>query len=704
MKRLIFFILILLLIQSVDCQTIKYPTTHRVDSSDTYFGVKVNDPYRWLENDSSADTESWIVAENRVTNDYMALIPFREQIKKELTASYNYPKLSAPRKYGDYFYFTKNTGLQNQNIIYRMKNPADTGNAELFLDPNGFANNGSVTLEGYNFSPDCSLFAYLISNGGSDWREIVVKDVRTGGQVGDTIRNVKFSDASWKGNDGFYYGTYDIPKGQNKLFIKSDQQSVYYHTLGKQQSQDRFIYGGQTQPHRSIRARVTEDQHFLILNAIISTTNNQLYIQDLTKPNSPIIPIVNDYKSTQFVIDTRGGTLYILTNRNAPNFKLVKVSAANPVPENWTDLIPESTNVLDLSSGGGYFFASYLADVKSVVFQYDYEGKRIREIKFPTSGTASGFDAFENQTDLFYTFTSFTYPNTIYHYEIKNGKSTLYNKPVVQMNPDDYITEQVFYPSKDGSKIPMYIVYKKGLKMNGQNPTYLFGYGGFDLSQTPSFSINRMIWLEHGGIYALANLRGGGEYGEKWHAAGTRMHKQNVFDDFIAAAEYLIEKKYTSSRYLAVAGRSNGGLLVGATMTQRPDLMRVALPTAGVLDMIRYNKFTIGAAWAYDYGTAQDSSAMFNYLMSYSPLHSVKAGVRYPATLIWTSDHDDRVVPAHSLKFAATLQNDNAGNNPILISIQHNAGHLAGMDTEKIISRDADMYAFVWFSMGVNPF
>ena len=704
MKQLIFSIFLIWLIQSVDCQTIKYPTAHKVDSSDTYFGVKVNDPYRWLENDSSGETEDWILAENKVTRDYIAQIPFRNQIKKELTANYNYPKLSAPRKYGEYYYFTKNTGLQNQDVIYRMKNPADTGKAELFVNPNSFARNGSVTLQGYSFSPDGSLFAYLISNGGSDWREIVVKDVRTGQQVGDTIRNVKFSGASWKGNDGFYYSTYDIPSDQNKLFVKSDQHTVYYHKLGTLQTNDQFIFGGSKQPHRYISASVTEDQHYLGINASISTTNNQLYIQDLTKPDSPILPVVTDYTSTQDIIDTKGETLYIFTNRNAPKFKLVKVNATNPAPENWRDVIPESTNVLSISGGGGYFFASYLVDVKSAVFQYDYEGNRIREIKLPTAGTARGFDAFKNQMELFFTFTSFTYPSTIYHYDIKNGTSEFYNKPGVRINPDDFITEQVFYPGKDGRKIPMYIVYKKGLVMNGRNPTYLYGYGGFGISLTPSFSINRMLWLEHGGIYAQPNLRGGGEYGEEWHTAGARMHKQNVFDDFIAAAGYLIEKKYTSSQYLAVAGGSNGGLLVGATMTQRPDLMRVALPSVGVLDMIRYNKFTAGAGWAYDYGTAEDSAAMFNYLMSYSPLQNIKAGVHYPATLIWTADHDDRVVPGHSLKFAATLQNNNAGNIPILISVQHNAGHGTGMDTEKTLNRDADMYAFVWYNMGINPF
>jgi prolyl oligopeptidase len=705
MKKLILCIHITLSFSASSfCQKLNYPFTPTVDTTDTYFGTKVKDPYRWLENDSSEQTKNWVIAENKVTMGYIAQIPFRDRIKKELTADYNYPKLFAPVKYGDWYYFFKNSGLQNQDVLFRMKNASDTTTAELFLDPNTFSNNGAVTLQEYDFSPDASIFSYLISNGGSDWREIIVKDTKTGKQLGDTIRNVKFSDASWKGNDGFYYSTYIIPEGQNKLVAESDHHTIFYHKLGTPQSQDQFIYGGDKQPHRYLFASVTEDQHYLIISASESTFGNELYVEDLTKNESPIRPIVTDLQSNQYVVDTQGDNLYISTNRNAPHYKMIRTKADNPTPENWQDLIPETNNVVELSSGGGYFFAKYMVDVKSQVFQYDMDGKKIREIKFPTAGTASGFGCFKNQSEFFYAFTSFTYPSTIYHYDIKSGKSDFYNKPGVQFNPEDYTTEQVFYTSKDGSRIPMYIVYKKGIHLNGLNPTYLYGYGGFDISETPRFSTFLMVWLRHGGIYALANIRGGGEYGEQWHFAGTQMHKQNVFDDFIAAGEYLIQKKYTSSPFLALAGGSNGGLLVGAVMTQRPDLMRVALPSVGVLDMLRYNKFTAGAGWSSDYGTAEDSLAMFQYLLAYSPLHNVKPGVQYPATYIWTADHDDRVVPGHSLKFAATLQKDNGGKNPILISIQHNAGHGTGMDTEKILNESADTYAFIWYNMGVNPF
>jgi|SRR5450432_44378 prolyl oligopeptidase len=704
MKKLIFPSVLVFLIQSADCQMINYPPTPVVDSFDSYFGRKVNDPYRWLENDSSTGTRNWVVAENKVTNNYLAQIPFRDKIKNQLSTNYNYARMSAPEKYGDFFYFFKNSGLQNENVMYRMKNPSDTANAELFLDPNSFSNNGGVSFQSFNFSPDGSLFAYLISNGGSDWREIIVRDVHSGKIIGDTIKNVKFSGASWKGNDGFFYSTYDIPTGQNKLVAETDQHTIYYHKLGTSQKQDLFIFGGKQQPHRYTRAEVTEDQHWLIITAAETTFGNELFIKDLKINGSPIQAVVTDLESKQQIVDTKDEILYISTNRNAPNFKLVKVTSTDPRPDNWKDVIPETRNTADFSCGGGYFFATYMVDVKSEVFQYDPAGKKIQEIKFPTLGTASGFGVFRNQFELYYNFTSFTYPNTIYHYDIKNGKSEFYNKPGVQFNPDDYTTEQVFYTSKDNTKIPMYIVYKKGIRLNGNNPTYLYGYGGFDISEMPGFASMRMVWLENGGIYAQPNIRGGGEYGEKWHFAGTRMQKQNVFDDFIAAAEYLIKEKYTSSQYLAIAGGSNGGLLVGAVMTQRPDLMQVALPSVGVLDMLRYNKFTAGAGWASDYGTAQDSLPMFNYLLGYSPLQNIKTGVHYPATLIWTADHDDRVVPGHSLKFAATLQKANAGNNPILISIQHNAGHGTGMDTEKMISMYADKYAFIWYNMGISPF
>ncbi|HVB03576.1 MAG TPA: prolyl oligopeptidase family serine peptidase [Chitinophagaceae bacterium] len=681
-----------------------YPDTKTVDSSDLFFGVKVPDPYRWLENDTASDTRSWIQQENKLTEGYLSQIPFRDRIRKELTKLIDYGRISAPDKEGDYYYFSKNSGLQNQSVIYRTRNPADTASAELFLDPNTFAHNGSVTLQETSFSTDGSLFAYAISMGGSDWRDVLVKDTRSGKMIGDTLKNIKFSGISWKGDDGFYYSTYDVPKGQNRLIYKTIHHSLYYHKLGTPQSRDLFIFGGEKEPHRYISGYVTEDGHYLVIDAAETTTGNELYFQDLTRKNAPIIPVVTGYASEQDIVDNDGTTMFIYTNLHAPHYRLVRVDAAAPQPAHWKDIIPETKNVLQVSTAGGYFFAQYIVDVKDQVFQYDYQGRLIREIRLPAAGTVGGFSTYRHLKDLYYTFTSFTYPATIYHFTLKDGHSNLYWKPSLIFNPDDYVTRQVFYPSKDGTKIPMYIVYKQGVRLNGKNPTYLYGYGGFNISLMPQFSALRMEWLEHGGIYAQPNLRGGGEYGQKWHLAGTLMQKQHVFDDFIAAAQYLIKEKYTSPNDLAIAGASNGGLLVGATMTERPDLMKVALPSVGVLDMLRYNKFTAGAGWASDYGTAEDSPAMFKYLLGYSPLQNVRKGVHYPATLVWTADHDDRVVPGHSFKFAATLQADNAGGNPILLQIQHNAGHGTGMDTQKEIDYMADQYAFAWYNMGFDPF
>jgi prolyl oligopeptidase len=682
---------------------IAYPQATTVDSADVYFGTRVPDPYRWLENDTAATTLTWVGEERKITDSFMSRIPFRDSIRKELTSLYNYARMAAPEKHGDYYYFYKNSGLQNQSVLYRNKNLADTSGARVFLDPNSFSQGGAITVQDVVFTTDGSLAGYLLSNGGSDWRDVVIKSALTGQIVGDTLRNIKFSGISWKGNDGFFYSTYDIPKGENRLVYKTIHHTIYYHKMGEPQARDQFVFGGDRQPHRYAGAAVTEDQHYLIIQAAETTYGNEIYYKDLTKANSPIKPIVTGYKYAEGVLDSKDGWIYILTNRNAPNYRLVKVSAENPAPENWKDVIPESKNALDVSNAGGYLFAKYMDDVKNRVFQYDYDGKQIREIALPTAGTADGFSAQKDQKELYYTFTSFTYPSAVYHLDLQSGQSTSFWRPAVNFNPDDYVTEQVFYPSKDSTKVPMYIVYKKGLVMDGRNPTILYGYGGFDVSLTPYFSSLGMEWLEHGGIYAQPNLRGGGEYGEKWHLAGMQLHKQNVFDDFIAAGEYLIGHKYTSSSFLAVEGGSNGGLLIGATMTQRPDLMRVALPEVGVLDMLRYNRFTAGAGWASDYGTAEDSAAMFKYLLGYSPLHNLKKGVHYPATLVWTADHDDRVVPAHSFKFAATLQQDNAGDNPVLIAIQHNAGHGTGMDTEKQLSETADRYAFVWYNMGINP-
>ncbi len=683
---------------------IVYPATRTVDSADVYFGTKVPDPYRWLENDTTADTRSWVGDENKTTEDYLARIPFRAGIKKDLTGLINYARMSAPRKHGSYYYYDRNSGLQNQDVLYRSKDMfSDTPSEEVFLDPNSFSPDGSVTLQETSFSPDGSLFAYLLSNGGSDWRDVVVKSTVTGQRVGDTIRNVKFSDVAWKGNEGFYYSTYDVPPGENRLVYKTVHHTVYYHKLGTPQAGDAFVFGGDRQPHRYIGAAVTEDQQYLVITAAETTYGNELYFKELTKPNSPIKPIATGYEFSQDILDSKDGSLYILTNRNAPDFRLVKVNAESPAPQNWSDVIPETKNVLQASKAGGYFFATYMEDVKNRVYQYDYSGRQIREVSLPAAGSADGFDGLKDEGEVYYRFTSFTYPSTIYYLDLKSGQTSRFWQPKVNFNPDDYVTQQVFYTSKDSTKVPMYIVYKKGLAMDGHNPTMLYGYGGFDVSLTPRFSSVDMEWLQHGGIYAQPNLRGGGEYGEKWHMAGTLMHKQNVFDDFIAAAEYLEGQHYTSAPYLAISGESNGGLLVGATMTQRPDLMQVAVPGVGVMDMVRYNRFTAGAGWASDYGTAEDSAAMFNYLLGYSPLHQLKKGVHYPATLVWTADHDDRVVPGHSFKFAATLQQDNDGDHPVLIAIQHNMGHGTGMDTEKMLQMYADRYAFVWYNMGLNP-
>lgn len=682
---------------------IQYPNTKMVDSVDTYFGVEVSDPYRWLEVDTAAEVEAWVDEENEVTNNYLSQIPFRSKIKKEISADMNYARMSSLSKHGEDYYFFKNSGLQNQSVLYRIKSPEDTAQAEVFLDPNKFSKNGKITLQGTSFTKDGSLMAYLVSNGGSDWRDVVVIDSKSKEKL-DSLKNIKFSGVAWNGNDGFYYSTYEVPEGESRLSYKTIHHSLFYHQLGTPQSEDQFVFGGEKQPHRYIGAYLTEDQDYLVISAAETTTGNELFIKDLTKENSPIVTVVKGFDSEQGVVDNEGSSLYIFTNRDAPNYRLVKVDAENPQPENWKEVIPEAKNVLSVSAVGGYFFGTYMDDVKDRVYQYNKEGKQIREVELPVAGTVGGFGGHKEDTDLYYTFTSFTYPTSVYHYDLESGKSELYWQPELNFNPEDYETKQVFYESKDGTKVPMYIVYKKGLELQGKNPTYLYAYGGFNNSLMPRFSSSRMVWINHGGIYAQANIRGGGEYGRAWHEAGTKMQKQNVFDDFIAAGEYLISEDYTSTPYLAIAGGSNGGLLVGAVMTQRPDLMKVALPWAGVMDMLRYNKFTAGAGWASDYGTAEDSKEMFEYLYHYSPVHNVKDSTQYPATLVWTADHDDRVVPAHSFKFAAELQKKNVGDNPVLIQIQHDAGHGTGMDTEKVIQELTDRYAFTWYNMGVNPF
>ena len=674
---------------------VKYPQTNKGATVDVYFDTKVADPYRWLEDDKSAETASWVKAQNEVTYDYLSKIPFREVLKSRMEKLWNYEKIGAPSKEGNYTYYSKNNGLQNQSVMYRK----DTKGIEtVFLDPNTFSKKGTTSLGGVDFSKDGSKVAYSISEGGSDWRKVILMDAESKKILEDTLVDVKFSGVSWKGNEGFYYSSYDKPKG-SELSAKTDQHKLYFHKLGTPQKEDVVVFG-LNQKRRYVGGYVTEDNRFLVISAANSTYGNELYIQDLTKPNAPISIIVDNFNSDNSVIENEGSKLFIDTDLNAPNKRIVSVDANNPKPENWKDFIPETENVLATTTGGGYFFANYMKDAVSVIKQYDYSGKLVREIQLPGVGTAGGFSGKKEEKMLYYSFTNYTTPSSIFAFEPNSGKSHVYQKPKVDFKGEDYVSTQVFYTSKDGTKIPMIITHKKGLKLNGKNPTILYGYGGFNISLTPSFSISNAIWMENGGVYAVANLRGGGEYGKKWHDAGIKMQKQNVFDDFIAAAEYLIAQKYTSSDFLAIRGGSNGGLLVGATMTQRPDLMKVALPAVGVMDMLRYHTFTSGAGWAFDYGTSQDSKEMFEYIKGYSPVNSVKKGTKYPATMVTTGDHDDRVVPAHSFKFAAELQDKQAGNNPVLIRIDVNAGHGAGKSVAATIQENVDIQAFTLFSMG----
>jgi len=708
MKNILLLLLATLLIISCKTETepkadsnmtLNYPETKKVDTVTNYFGTDVKDPYRWLEDDMSDETAAWVTSQNEVTFDYLDKIPYRELLKKRLEKQWNYEKVSRPFKEGDYTYFYKNDGLQNQFVIYRKKGDEA---AEIFLDPNTFSKDGTTSLGGLSFSKNGKLAAYSISEGGSDWRKVIVLDALTKEIKGDTLIDVKFSGISWKGNEGFYYSSYDKPKG-SELSAKTDQHKVYYHKLGTKQKEDVLIFGGTPeQKHRYVGARLTEDDRYLVITASISTSGNKLFIKDLTNPEGKLITILNDTDSDTYVIDNRGSKLYIVTNRNAPNQKIITVDANTPQPENWKDFIPETKNVLSPSSGGGYFFAEYMVDAVSEVIQYDMDGKLIREIKLPGVGSAGGFGGKKEEKEMYFSFTNYNTPSSIYKFDADSGVYDIYWKPEIDFNSDDYESKQVFYSSKDGTKVPMIITHKKGLELNGKNPTILYGYGGFNISLTPGFSVANSVWMEQGGVYAVPNLRGGGEYGKEWHDAGTKMQKQNVFDDFIAAAEYLIANKYTSSDYLAIRGGSNGGLLVGATMTQRPDLMKVALPAVGVLDMLRYHTFTAGAGWAYDYGTSEESKEMFQYIKGYSPVHNVKKGTEYPATLVTTGDHDDRVVPAHSFKFAAELQNKQTGENPTLIRIETNAGHGAGTPVSKTIEQFADIYGFTLYNMGIK--
>jgi prolyl oligopeptidase len=677
-----------------------YPKTEKGEVKDDYFGTIVDDPYRWLEDDLSAETKAWVNAQNEVTQHYLNQIPYRAAIQARLEKLWNYEKFSAPFKEGEYTYFYKNDGLQNQSVLYRQK--GEDGEVELFLDPNTFSADGTTSLADIAFSKDGSLVAYQLSEGGSDWRKVVVIRAEDKSVVGDTLVDVKFSGLAWRGNQGFYYSSYDKPKEGSALSAMTDQHKLYFHKLNTPQSDDELIFGGAKQPRRYLSAYLTEDERFLVITAANATSGNELYIQDLSQPNSSIQPVVSNMDKEHYVLSSMDSKLILYTNLNAPNGRLVSVDAATPDPSNWVDLIPETENVLSPSTGGGKIFAHYLKDATSLVMQYNLEGQLERTIELPGVGSASGFSAKQSENSLYYSFTSYVYPPTIFKYDIGSGESELYKASGVIFDPSLYESKQVFYTSKDGTKVPMIITHKKGLVLDGSNPTLLYGYGGFNISLTPSFSTSNIILLEQGGIYAVANLRGGGEYGEEWHLAGTKMQKQNVFDDFIAAAEYLINEKYTSSEKLGIAGGSNGGLLVGAAMTQRPELFKVAFPAVGVLDMLRYHKFTAGAGWAYDYGTSEESPEMFAYLHQYSPYHALKPDTAYPATLVTTADHDDRVVPAHSFKFAARLQEYHNGANPVLIRIETKAGHGAGKPTAMVIAEQTDKWAFLFQNTGTT--
>lgn len=673
-----------------------YPKTRKDSVVDTYFGHDIADPYRWLENDRSEETAQWVSGQNSATFDFLGQIPYRQQIRDLVANSQNYEKYSQPFVRGDYTYFYKNDGLQNQSVLYRRKGE---GEAEVFLDPNTFSEEGTTSLGEVSFSKDYRLVAYSISEGGSDWRKIFVIDAETKEQLEPEIVDAKFTSISWLGSKGFYYSSYDKPQG-SELSARTEHHKLYYHELGTPQSEDKVIFGElDTQVHRYVSGTTTTDDRFLIISGAESTSGNRLFYIDLQSESQAIVTLRDTMQGDTYLIDSQDETLLLYTNLDAPNGKVVSY---NTQTERWTDVIAEQEQPLEISKGGGYLFATYMVDVLSKVQQFNYRGEWIRDVELPGEGTAYGLAGKLEEITLYYTFTNYVTPPTIFSFDVESGESTLFQESKAPFDRSEYESKQVFYTSKDGTQVPMIISYKKGIALDGSAPTMLYGYGGFNISLTPMFSGNVANWLELGGIYAVANMRGGGEYGKAWHNAGTQQQKQNVFDDFIAAAEYLIENDYTSSERLAIRGGSNGGLLVGACMTQRPELFKVALPAVGVLDMLRYHTFTSGEGWKYDYGTSEQSEAMFQYLLGYSPVHNVKEGVQYPATLVTTADHDDRVVPAHSYKFIAELQDKQQGANPVLIRIDVNAGHGAGMPLSKQIDLTTDVYAFTLHNMGIE--
>lgn len=700
MKKIICIFLMMTTIATVHAQ-IAYPVTNKQTVTDDYFGTKVEDPYRWLEDDNALETKEWVIQQNKVTQDYLKAIPFRDKIKSRLEALWNYPKYGAPFKKGDYYYFYKNDGLQNQSVLYRVKNLTDE--PEVFLNPNVFSTEGIAALSGLSFSKSGKLVAYSVAKAGSDWTEVFVMDAVTKKLLHDKILWTKFGGVSWKGETGFYYSGYDKPDEKSMLSKKNEYQKVFYHKLGTSQNDDKIIFEDKDHPLRYVGASLTEDERFLILNVTEGTSGDEILFWDLKNTSQKsFASLVKGFDTESSVIENDGDKLLVKTNYAAPNYRIVLIDPKNPDRKNWKTVIAETKEALQsVGTGGGSLFAGYLKDASSRVMQYSIKGKLLREIKLPGIGSAGGFGAEKDDKVFYYTYSSFATPPSIYKYDIASGKSTLYRKTDLKLETSDIITEQIFFTSKDGTNVPVFLTYKKGLKKDGNNPVLLYGYGGFNIPMTPGFSLSNTFFVEQGGIYAVVNLRGGSEYGEAWHKGGMLLNKQNVFDDFIGAAEYLIKTNYTNSNKIAIRGGSNGGLLVGAAMTQRPELFKVAIPQVGVLDMLRFQKFTVGWGWVVEYGSS-DSAKYFPYLHGYSPYHNLKKGTAYPATLITTGDHDDRVVPAHSFKFAARLQAYHSGSNPVLIRIETNAGHGAGKPTSKVIEEAADIWAFTMYNLGMN--
>lgn len=680
---------------------IKYPATKKTDHVDDYFGTKVKDPYRWLEDDNSEQTKEWVEAENKVTDAYLSAIPYYDKVKKRLGEMWNYAKYSSPFKEGDWYYFYKNDGLQNQSVLYRQLGLS--GTPEVFIDPNKMSKDGTAAIGTPSFSKSKKYAVYLEAQAGSDWQVAHVMNVADKKLLNDEINYIKFSGTSWKGDDGFYYSRYPIPDEKSKLTTQNQNHKVYYHKIGTPQSEDMLIYEDKEHPLRTVGAGLSEDEHFLIIGTSEGTSGSELWVKDMKNAaGSGFKLLIKGFDTESHFIDNDGDYLLVRTNADAPNYKVVLIDPKNPEKDNWKTIIPERKELLEsVGTAGHKLFLTYLQDASSRVYQTNYKGNLEREIHLPGIGSAAGFNGNVDDKEIFYTYSSFDYPAAIFRYDINSGQTELYRKSEVKIDADNYQTVQSFFASKDGTKVPLFITYKKGLQLNGNNPVLLYGYGGFNIPMTPAFSISNAFFLEQGGVSVVVNLRGGSEYGEAWHKAGMLLNKQHVFDDFIAAAQFLIDKKYTNPSRLAMRGGSNGGLLIGAVMTQRPDLFKVAIPQVGVMDMLRYHKFTIGWAWATEYGRS-DKKEDFENLYKYSPLQNLKPGVKYPATLVTTADHDDRVVPAHSFKFAATLQADNDGTNPTLIRVETKAGHSAGKPTSKQIDEAADIWSFVMYNLGME--